>query len=314
MRLVFLEASRMSALAEVRELSKSYGAIRAVDSVSFDVEPGQAVCLLGPNGSGKTTILRCVAGLLRPDSGTVRVCGADLGRDYRKARQQFSYLPQQASFPANVTVREVMDFHARLRSVAEDRVDASLRETGITEDEEARMVGELSGGMLQRLSLAVAGIAPVKLMLLDEPTANLDPEAAIRLREQARRWRGEGRALLFSTHVLTDAEELADKVVVLVGGKPVAEEEVTNLRADLRQFALLRVDVGRATQAHVQAALEAGATDARLNSHSIIITAPVELRYPILMRLGELGEVKHFDTEEPSIERIYMKYVREGSK
>jgi ABC-type multidrug transport system ATPase subunit len=304
----------MSALVEVRELSKSYGAVRAVENVSFDVEPGQAVCLLGPNGSGKTTILRCVAGLLRPDSGTVRVCGADLRRDYRKARQQFSYLPQQASFPASVTVREIMDFHAKLRGVDEDRVIASLRETGIGEDEEARMVGELSGGMLQRLSLAVAGIPPVKLMLLDEPTANLDPEAAIRLREQAKKWREQGRALLFSTHVLTDAEELADKVVVLVGGKPVAEEEVTKLRGDLRQFALLRVDVGRPTQAHVQAALEAGATDARLNSHSIIITAPVELRYPILKRLGELGEVNHFDTEEPSIERIYMKYVREGSK
>jgi ABC-type multidrug transport system ATPase subunit len=96
----------MSALVEVRELSKSYGGVRAVENVSFDVEPGQAVCLLGPNGSGKTTILRCIAGLLRPDSGTVRVCGADLRRDYRKARQQFSYLPQQASFPASVTVGE----------------------------------------------------------------------------------------------------------------------------------------------------------------------------------------------------------------
>lgn len=304
----------MSASVEVRALSKSYGAIRAVDGVSFDVEPGQTVCLLGPNGSGKTTILRSVAGLLRPDSGTVRVCGADLRRDYRKARQQFSYLPQQASFPANVTVREIMDFHAKLRGVDQDRVVASLRETGISEDEEGRMVGELSGGMLQRLSLAVAGTAPVKLMLLDEPTANLDPEAAIRLREQAKRWREEGRALLFSTHVLTDAEEIADKVVVLVGGKTVAEEKVAKLRADLRQFALLRVDVGRPTQDHIQAALVAGATDARLNSHSIIITAPVELRYTILKRLGELGAINHFDTEEPSIERIYMKYVREGSK
>ena len=109
-------------------------------------------------------------------------------------------------------------------------------------------------------------------------------------------------------------EQLADKVVVLVGGKPVAEEKVTELRADLRQFALLRVDVGRATEAHVQAALESGATDAQLNSHSVIITAPVESRYLILKRLGELGEIHYFDTEEPSIEHIYMKYVREGAK
>jgi ABC-2 type transport system ATP-binding protein len=150
----------MSPVVEVQGLSKSYGAIRAMSGVSFDVEPGETVALLGPNGSGKTTILRCVAGLLRPDSGTVRVCGADLRRQVRKAKQQFSYLPQQASFPANVTLREVMEFHARLRNLDQARVEASLQESGIVESEQERSVGELSGGMLQRLSLAVAGMPP----------------------------------------------------------------------------------------------------------------------------------------------------------
>jgi len=302
----------MSALVEVRGLSKSYRTIRAVDDVSFDVEPGEAVCLLGPNGSGKTTLLRCAAGLLRPDRGTVSVCGADPRAESRNARLRFSYLPQHASFPSNLSVREVMSFHAALRRVDEAGALSSLREAGFSESDRARAVGELSGGMLQRLSLAVAGMPPVELMLLDEPTANLDPEAAILHREQARRWKKQGRALLFSTHVLKDVEELADRVVVLVEGRKVAEVNVASLRADLRQFALLRVDVGRPTEAHIRAALECGATDARLNSHAVIITAPVERRYPILKRLGELGGIHHFDTEEPSIEHIYMKYVREG--
>ncbi len=105
-------------IVEVRNLVKSYGSIRAVEDVSFDVEPGQVVCLLGPNGSGKTTTLRSVAGLLRPDAGTIKVGGFDLRREYKKARQQFSYLPQLASFPANVRVREVMEFHAELRECA----------------------------------------------------------------------------------------------------------------------------------------------------------------------------------------------------
>jgi ABC-type uncharacterized transport system ATPase subunit len=113
---------------------------------------------------------------------------------------------------------------------------------------------------------------------------------------------------------LTDVEELADKVVVLVGGRPVAEEKVAELRADLRQSALLRVNVGQPTDAHVKAALECGASAAELNSHSIVITAPVEKRYPILKRLGELGTIYHFHTEEPSIEQMYMKYVRDGER
>jgi ABC-type multidrug transport system ATPase subunit len=300
----------MNPVVEVRELSKSYGAIRAIDRVSFDVQPGQAVALLGPNGSGKTTTLRSVAGLVRPDSGTITVCGVDLRRDYRRARQQFSYLPQHASFPANVTVREVAEFHARLRGIDGERVVVALREAGITETEEERMVGELSGGMRQRLSLAVAGIPPVPLLLLDEPTANLDPEAALRLRDLARRWGEEGRSLLFATHVLKDVEELADKVVVLVSGRPVAELNVPDLRADLRQFALLRVDVGQPTEAHVKAALACGATHARLNSHAVIITAPVERRLAILEKLSGLGTVNHFETEQPSIEQIYLEYVK----
>jgi ABC-type multidrug transport system ATPase subunit len=304
----------MSGVVEVRELAKSYGGFRAVDGVSFDVEPGRAVCLLGPNGSGKTTTLRSVTGLLRPDAGSVKICGIDLHRHPRKAKRNFSYLPQQPSFPANVTVREVTDFHAKLRRLGPDRIVSSLREAGISEEEESRVVGELSGGMCQRLSLAVAGMPDVPLMVFDEPTANLDPESALRFREQAKRWREAGKSLLFSTHVLTDVEDFADKVVVLVGGKLVAEENVSQLRADLRQFALLRVDVGQATEEHVRVALECGATEACLNHRAVIITAPVEQRYPILKRLGELGTVHHFDTEEPSIEHIYLKYVREASQ
>ncbi len=303
----------MTPAVEVRGLSKSYGAICALDNVSFRVEPGQAVALLGPNGSGKTTTLRCVAGLLHPDAGQVEICGIDLRRDARQAKQQFSYLPQQADFPAQVSIREVIEFHAQLRGLKPDLAAAALRQAGISPDQEERPVGQLSGGMRHRLSLAVAGMPPVKLMLLDEPTASLDPQAAVRLRQQAARWRDEGRSLLFSTHVLDDVEELADKVVVLVEGRAVREENVARLREDLRRSALLRVDVGQATPAHQRAALDGGATQAELNATAIVIRAPVECRYQILNRLSQVGEVRHFETEQPSIEHLYLQYV-EGSR
>jgi ABC-2 type transport system ATP-binding protein len=297
---------------QVERLVKSYGAVRAVDEVSFQVAPGEAVALMGPNGSGKTTILRCVAGLLRPDGGRVTVGGLDLRGDHRDARRAFSFLPQQPSFPANLSAREVAAFHARLRGVDSGRVVAALREAGVSEEEERKAIGALSGGMRQRFSLAVAGLAPVQLMLLDEPTGSLDPDAALRMRRQARRWRDEGRALLFSTHVLDDVEELADRVVLLVSGRIVAEKTVKQLLAEMRTLTVLRLDVGKPTEAHVEAALAGGASQARLNEHAVIVTAPVERRVEILERIKKIGPVRHFQTETPSIEHVYLAYLREN--
>lgn len=299
----------MSPAVEVERLVKSYGAVRAVDAVSFRVAPGEAVALMGPNGSGKTTILRCVAGLLRPDRGAVRVNGLDLHRDAREARREFSFLPQQPGFPSSLSAREVATFHARLRGLAEDRAVAALREAGVSEVEEKKAVAALSGGMRQRLSLAVAGLAPVRLMVLDEPTGSLDPEAALRLRRQARRWRDEGRALLFSTHVLDDVEELADRVVLLVDGRVVARKTVPQLLAEMRGLTVLRLDVEQPTEAHVAAALAGGASRARLNEHAVIVTAPVERRVEILDRVKQLSPVLHFETETPSIEHVYLAYL-----
>jgi ABC-type multidrug transport system ATPase subunit len=304
----------MTAVLKVEGLTKSFDSVFAAEDISFSVEPGEALALLGPNGSGKTTTLRCVTGLLKPDAGDVKVCGLDLFRDLREARRRFSYLPQQAVFPPNLTVRETLEFHARLRNLDPDKITAARREAGISDLDVERVVGELSMGMRQRLSFAVAAAPSVPLTLLDEPTAGLDPEASLRLRKLARRWKSEGRALLFSTHVLDDVEELADRVLVLVEGRPVVEEEVAALQATIRRSALLRVNVGKPSEAHQSAALAMGALDVHLNRHSLVIEAPIEKRYPILQKLGEVGPVHYFEMEAPSIEQVYLNYVRKGER
>lgn len=297
----------MSCELEVRDLSKRFGPVAAASGVSLSVDSGEAVALLGPNGSGKTTTLRCVAGLLRADSGSVRfAAGLDLHRDFRAARRRFSFLPQKASFPPNLEVREVLEFHARLRGLGAKRVEDALSDAGFGDRDRDRRVAELSDGMRQRLSVAVTSLPEVPLMLLDEPTASLDPQAAVEFRERVDRWRHAGRAVLFSTHVLTDVQELADRVVVLVEGRVVISESFPELRARLERRAVLRVHVGRPTSAHLTAAREAGATDARLNSASVVIQAPVEGRHAILRRLEEVGPIHGFETEDPSLEHIYL--------
>lgn len=298
-----------TAAVEVAGLVKRFGAVVAVDGVSFRAGRGETVALLGPNGSGKTTTLKCAAGLLRPDAGSVRVAGFDLRTAPREARRRFTFLPQQPSFAATLTAREAVAFHARLRRLPAARVETALEQAGLGGEDAGRRVAELSGGMRQRLSLAVAELPEVELMLLDEPTAALDPEAALAFRELARRWRRAGRALLFSTHRLTDAQELADRVVVLVGGKAVVEETIGELRARLRRYSVLRVDLDEPGPEHREAALAAGAERVELNGRSVVIQAAEERRLGILERLAALGSVRGFVTEEPSLERVYMEYV-----
>ena len=304
----------MTCAAEVQGLCKRFGSVTAVGGVSFNVMPGEVVAMLGPNGSGKTTTLRCLASLLRADSGKLAVGGFDLRRQYRQARRVFTYLPQQASFAANLRVSEVLEFHARLRGLPNSDIESALMEAGIEPVDVNRYIGHLSGGMRQRVSLAVACLAQAPLMLLDEPTANLDPEAALHFRQLAKDWRANGRSLLLSTHVLTDVEELADKVVVLVAGRKVAEESIGQLKSRLSRWARLRVDVGQPTELHCNAALACGATAAQLNSHAVLVTAPIERRMAILERLREIGEVYRFDTQQPSLEDIYIEYVRNYSE
>ncbi|HES58047.1 MAG TPA: ABC transporter ATP-binding protein, partial [Firmicutes bacterium] len=172
-----------------------------------------------------------------------------------------------------------------------------------------RPVGQLSGGMRQRVSLAVACLPRAPVVLLDEPTANLDPAAALRFRKLARGWRRDGRTLLLSTHVLTDVVELADRVVVLVDGRLVASEDISTLRRRLDRYATLRIDVGRPTEEHRLAALSEGAVDARLNSTALLVTAAQERRLAILRRLEQVGAVRYFETVKPSLEDLYLDYV-----
>jgi len=305
----------MSRELEIQGLTKRFGSLTAVSEVGLTVEAGEAVALLGPNGSGKTTTLRCAAGLLHPDSGTVRFAGGlDLHEDFRAARRRFAFLPQKASFPPNLTVNEVLELHVRLRRRETGRIAEALSEAGFDDRDRDRPVADLSGGMRQRLSVAVASLPEVPLMLLDEPTASLDPQAAVRFREVVHRWRRRGRAVLFSTHVLADVQELADRVVVLVDGRVVISERLPELRARLERRAVLRVHVGRPTPAHLTAAREAGATDARLNSASVVIQAPVEGRHAILRRLAELGPIHGFETEDPSLEHVYLEALERSDE
>jgi ABC-type multidrug transport system ATPase subunit len=203
-------------------LMKSFGARRVLDGLNLDVAAGESVALLGANGSGKTTTLRCVVGLAKPDSGRIVIGGRDVRSDATDARARISYLPQKPAFPATLTVRETLSLVARLRGVSSDGVDREIDACCLTALAD-RGVGHLSGGERQRLAMAVAFLPAVDLYLFDEPSANLDPVASRILFRRARQLQRDGRSLLFTTHIPADVRRLATRVVFLRDGRIESE-------------------------------------------------------------------------------------------
>jgi ABC-type multidrug transport system ATPase subunit len=199
-------------------VTKSFGGRRVLDGVELDIRAGESVALLGANGSGKTTTLRCVVGLARPDAGTITIGGIDLAGDPIGARRRVSYLPQKSTFPLTLTVRETLEAVARLRGIDRGGVDRELATCGLAAFAD-QGVGHLSGGERQRVAMAVAFLPEVDLYLFDEPSANLDPTASRILFQRAKALAAEGRTLLFTTHVPADVRRLATRIVLLRNGR-----------------------------------------------------------------------------------------------
>jgi len=300
-------------MIEVRNLTKKFGTFTAVDDVSFQVKPGETFALLGPNGSGKTTTLKCGVGLVAPTSGQVLINGIDLKQGGRGIKNLFSYLPQRVAFSENLTAREILEFYCRLRKLPAERVAKVLERTSFNGFAD-KLVSQFSGGMVQRLGIAVAFLPETPLLMLDEPTLSLDPEGSIRLKELIVSLKREGRTMVFSSHVLSDVEQIADRVAILVGGRLVAVESVEALRQARASRSRLRLTLVNPQPRYSAAALSAGATGARLEDGVLVVSSKPEVRLSVVHAIEDAGGVVEcFATEEPSLEEVYLTYVDENN-
>ena len=223
---------------EATGLSRTFGRgakrVVALDGASFRVARGEAVALLGANGSGKSTTLRLVLGLIEPTAGTVEVLGGAAGR--REARAATGYVPEESRRLPPLTGREVVDLFARLQGVApradrRRRVDEALALCGLDAKAASRLVPTYSRGMTRRLALAAAWAPRPPLLVLDEPTSGLDPLGTEEVLELLRARRAQGGTTLLSTHDRVAAEGVCDRAVVLVAGRVAAEGRLADLLA-----------------------------------------------------------------------------------
>jgi Cu-processing system ATP-binding protein len=200
---------------DLTNVRKRFGSLEVLRDISLTVRPGAVTALVGPNGSGKTTLIKIVLGLTRPDTGAVELDGvpADARGDYRRA---LGYMPQAARFPENLTVRDVIALVAALRPGAE-RDEELISAFGLAGEMDKKM-GTLSGGTRQKVNAAIAFLFRPRILILDEPTAGLDPVASGILKTRIRQARENGCTVIITSHVLTELETLADDVAFLCDG------------------------------------------------------------------------------------------------
>jgi Cu-processing system ATP-binding protein len=292
-----------------RGFTKSFDGHLAVENLTFDVEAGEAVALLGPNGSGKTTTLKAAAGLVRPSAGEVTV--GEPGRSPREpaARSAISFLPQRVAFPEAVTGREVVEFYRGLRSARPARVEEVLRFASLNGASD-RAVGTYSGGMLQRLGLAVAVLPEVPVLLLDEPTAALDPDGLCAFYGLVERRRREGRTLLFTSHQLGDVERLADRFAVLVEGKLAASLTQSDLADRLSERGVMRLRLDRRIPGLLERLREIS-PGALWAADELIVLGRAADRPRVLDIVRQAGaEIRGLRAEEGRLDLFYRELVR----
>jgi ABC-type multidrug transport system ATPase subunit len=226
----------VAAVLRVEGLTKRYGAVTVLSGVDFSLEPGTITAILGPNGAGKTTMLKCIMGVTDFE-GKVEVDGYSSRRQGKKARSKIGYLPQTPAFSDGDTCRQALAFLAELRGSDVSRVESLLKRVDLEEQIDLK-VAHLSGGMKQRLALAAALLSDPPLLLLDEPTANLDATSREQLRDLVAQLRDEGRTIVISTHLVDNLGELADHALVLRRGRLLYSGTVEELasRAPSKRF------------------------------------------------------------------------------
>lgn len=217
----------------VEALRKQYGDTVAVDGISFAAEPGQVFGLLGPNGAGKTTTIGCISGLLTPTAGRVSVMGNDVVRDAIAARQALGVVPQELALYLDLSAADNLAYwgaaYELRRAELRTRVNDVLEQVGLA-DRARDKVGTFSGGMKRRLNLAAGLLHDPDILLLDEPTVGVDPQSRNAIFDNLEQLKRRGKALLYTTHYMEEAERLADRIVVIDHGRVIADDTVGGMR------------------------------------------------------------------------------------
>jgi ABC-2 type transport system ATP-binding protein len=214
----------------VNNLSKIYGAQKAVNNISFTITKGEIVGFLGPNGAGKSTTMKMITGYLKADAGSATVCGIAVNENSNETKKKIGYLPEANPLYFDMYVREYLNFVSNIHEVTnkKEKIEEVIKTVGLTV-EANKKIGQLSKGYKQRVGLAAALIHNPDVLILDEPTSGLDPNQIVEIREVIKEL-GKDKTVLFSSHIMQEVEAICDRVIIINKGNIVADDKLSNLQ------------------------------------------------------------------------------------
>jgi ABC-type multidrug transport system ATPase subunit len=275
-------------------VTKKFRRVVAVDDVSFNLEAGGALALWGSNGAGKTTLIRCLLGVFR-FSGAISIGGINVRTHGRKARALVGYVPQELSFHDDTRLGSAIGFFATLRGVGLDRAADALGKVNLSGHERKR-VRDLSGGMKQRLALAIALVSDPLVIVLDEPTSNLDATGRAEVIDALRGLKASGKTIVFASHRSDEVASLADRVLVMETGRAVAERKPREMWGDRPRSRRMRLRITNDAESLAYRALRSAGVDAHLNGNGLCVTTAVDGKAAPFAVLAKASiEVKDFE-------------------
>lgn len=218
-------------MIELKNVTKKYGKVLAVDDISFKIEDGEIMGLLGPNGAGKSTTMNMITGFIEPTDGEIIVDGYDMSRRPKKAKREIGYMPEGVPLYSDLKVKEFVTYMAEIKQVRrkerKDKVEKVIKETGLS-DVKNKLIKNLSRGYKQRVSLAGALVSDPKILILDEPTVGLDPKQITEIRSLIKDL-GKTHTVILSSHILSEVSQICTRVIIINKGKIVAIDTPENL-------------------------------------------------------------------------------------
>ena len=300
-------------LLTVTNLVKSYGARRAVDGISFNVQRGQTLGLIGPNGAGKSTTVSLICGLLRPDRGQILLDGQAIGDGNSAVKHKIGLVPQELALYDDLSARENLKLFGALYGLSGARLKARCDEVLALvnlSERAADKVNDFSGGMKRRLNIAAALLHDPQLLILDEPTVGVDPQSRNAIFDSLELLKNQGRSLIYTSHYMEEVERLADHIVVIDHGKVLADETPAALYQRLPAQAALKIDLAQAPPAALLdgVRLQPGVTTVAASDASLQIGLhATEQALPLLAWMQAQGcQPLHFATAQANLEDIFL--------
>ena len=313
-------------MIEVNGLTKSYGGNRGIDDITFSIPEGQIVGFLGPNGAGKTTTMNIITGYLSSDSGTVKIAGFNILENPIEARRHIGYLPEQPPLYLPMTVKEYLEFAYELKGLKKADCQKHIKRicemTGLT-NVFGRMIGHLSKGYRQRIGLAQAMLGEPDVLILDEPTIGLDPRQIVEIRNVIHEI-GKRRTVILSTHILTEASAVCERVLVIANGRIVADDKPDNLIGSVAGGrALVARIAGNMNSVHallrnldgVMSVEPVG--EMETDSYDFVIEGKqgIDIRKPLFSALADAGyPLLLLRPQSSSLEDVFLKLTDEVNK